>query len=125
MSEAKDQPQKLMDLVTPQTTFNDLLGLVKQFINPEEEKFLGGGETAAQKVADSIAYLGAFVPAPATLDEEAFFMTATLDLPKEEALKILEIDRRIGVLQDESAKELGRMSVSPEVVKAARDQFLD
>lgn len=76
-------------------------------------------------MADSIAYLGAFAPAPATLDDETFFMTATLGLPKDEALKILEIDKRIGVLQDESAKAPGRMSVSPELVKAARDQFLD
>ena len=124
MPETKDQPQDLMSLITPDTTAEQLVQIVGGLLTPADEQALGGKELASTKVADSIAYLGAFVPAPATFDKSAFFDTSAFGLPKSEAERLWDIDKRIGVLKDESKVGEGRVSVSPELVNTARKQFL-
>lgn len=125
MANEKGEPTNLMKLITPETDESQLRDIVAKFLTPEDVQMLGGKEAAAQKVADSIAYLGAFAPEPATFDEHAFSMTSTFGLPKEEAKRILEIDGRIGVYKTENKKfrEETRFSVSKEQVKIYK-QFL-
>lgn len=123
MAEEKANTQKLMDLVTPETDESKLKELVSQFITTEDEKILGGRDHAITKVADSVAYLGAFAPSPATFDYVAFSVTAALDLPQVEARKLIEINRRMGVIED-VASQPGRFTVSEKVVNAAQNQFL-
>lgn len=122
--EARDQTQKIIDLVTPETTFEELKQLVSRFIIPEDLRGFGSGkENLVGLVADSIAYLGAFASAPATFDEKAFFDTATLGWSETVGRKILEIDKRMGIMQDEPSAGPGRMSVTAEMIKMA-NQFL-
>ncbi len=111
-----------MELITPKTSFDELIGMVDGMITPEDREILG--VEAVQKIADSIAYLGAFVPAPATFDKKAFFMTTTLDLPEKEAERIWRINKRFGILKDESNVDPGRVSVSTELVQIAKTNFL-
>ncbi len=124
MSETKNQPQRLIDLVKPETTEDEFRQLVSQFITSEDLKgFDGGKENLAGLVADSVAYLGVFAPTPATFDEAAFFATATLGEPEKVGRIILGIDKRMGIMQDEPKVGPGRMSIAPEMKKMA-SQFL-
>lgn len=124
MSEAKETPQNLMTLITHQTNAEQLAQIVGNLLTPEDEQILGGKVAASTKVADSIAYLGAFVPAPATFDKGAFFAISAFGLSEQEAEKLWEIDKRIGVLKEETTVGEGRVSVSSELVNAAKNQFL-
>lgn len=125
MAEEKAQkPQpKLIELVTPDTREPELKEIVSQFITPEDEEVLGGKEEAIQKVADGVAYLGPFAPAPATFDAQAFNRTAAFGLPEEQQKKLLELCKKMGVI-DDIKDQPGRMSVSKEIVEAAKNQFL-
>mgnify|MGYP003395681095 CR=1 FL=1 len=123
MAEEKAVTQKLMDLVTPETDGEKLKELVSQFITPEDEEVLGGKDVAVTKVADSVAYMGPFAPSPATFDESAFSATAAFDLPPTEAKRLLEINRRMGVIED-APNQPRRFTVSEKVVNAAKNQFL-
>lgn len=113
MSEKKDN-LKLMSLINQETTPEQLVDIVGQFITEEDLKVFGDKDSASQLVADSIAYLGVFAPYPATFSKESFLNTSTLGLPQDQAEKIWEIDKRIGVFKDESSVEKDRVSISEE-----------
>lgn len=116
MSQEKKEKINIMELITPETDESQLREIVEKLLTPDDMQMLGGKEAAAQKVVDSIAYLGVFASEPATFDELAFDRTATLGLPKNEAKRILEIDGRIGVYKTEAEKFRGekRFSISEE-----------
>jgi len=113
-----------MNLITPQTNAEQLAQIVSNLLTPEDKQILGGKEAASTRVADSVAYLGAFAPSPATFDKAAFFAISAFGLSEPEAERLWEIDKRIGVLKDESSVGQGRVSVSSELVNAAKTQFL-
>lgn len=112
MSENKER-QTITGLLSPTTKRDECVKIVKQLLTPDEVKFLGE-EDAADKVVESMGYLGAFAPSPATFDKQAFFFTAVADLPEKEGEAVWSICKQIGVLKDESA---GRVSVSKELVE--------
>ena len=112
MSENKER-QTITGLLTPTTKRDECVKIVKQLLTPDEVKFLGE-EDAADKVVESIAYLGVFAPAPATFDKQAFFFTAVADLPEKEGEAIWSICNQIGVFKNEST---GRVSVSKDLVE--------
>jgi hypothetical protein len=118
-----EKTKNLMDLITPETDYDKLVGLVDQFLTEEDKRLLGEGETATQKVADSLAYLGPFAPEPATFNKEAFISVAAFGLPSVEQDKLWEIAKKLGILKDESKTGSGRVSVSSQFVEMAKKQF--
>lgn len=113
----------LMEMVTPETDYKGLVKLVDQFLSPEDKEVLGGGAAASQKVADGIAYVSVFAPFPSTFDKAAFSATAAMELPAPEQDKLWEIDKRFGILKDESRVGPNRVSVSMQFVETAKRQF--
>lgn len=84
--------------------------------------------TASQKVADSIAYLGAFAPEPGSFDQWAFSEICARGLSTDEQVRLWIIDRRLGILKDEPPSKIDgseRVSVSAFLVKTAKEQFCD
>ncbi len=118
----KTQP-KLIELIKPDMHEEELKGLVTQFISPEEEEILGGKEEAIQRITDATAYVGVFAPVPATFDLAAFSAVNARGLTEEQTNKVLEICKRMGVIEDVEGRP-GRMAVSREMVEIAKNQFL-
>ena len=117
MSESKEKPQSINGLVNANTSRDQFVGVLQSLLNPEETEKLGGVEVAADKVPESLAYLGVFAPAPATFDKDAFAFTAGANLLEEEGSTVWETLKRVGVLKDESATSSpGRYSISKELV---------
>lgn len=126
MSETKKQFD-LMAQVKSDTTLDQLKEVISQLLLPEDEEVLGGKEKAVAKVADSIAYFGAFAPAPATLNYLAFQNTSAFGLPEKEAKRLFEINKRIGALKHEpkpGVRGEERVSVSEKLVMIAKEQWL-
>ena len=100
-------PKKFDQIFAVGTTPDQFPDIVKPFLTPEDIQALGGdSDLVAQKISDSIAYLGAFAPAPATFDKGAFMATAGFDYPAIEAERILSIAQRLGVIQSEPNERL-------------------
>jgi hypothetical protein len=115
MSETNER-QTITGLLTGITKRDECVKIVKQLLTPEEVTTLGG-ENAADKVVDSVAFLGVFAPAPATFDKEAFLFTTSGDLPEKEGETIWNFCKKVGIIKDESFAGKERVSVSRDLVE--------
>jgi hypothetical protein len=124
---SENDPPNLIDFITPETDEKGLREIVQQFITPEDEEVLGGKEEATKKVAESVAYLGVFIPLPATFDEEAYQTVICSGLSNDEGQRLFEISRRMGAIQDagQGFNGVDIFSITPELKNFAESQFLD
>ena len=119
------QTINLMELVTPETDNAGLMKLVDKFLTPDDRKVLGE-KGASEKVANSIAYLAAFPPAPSSFDKPAFSAAIVADLPVPEQDMLWILLRKFGILKNELPSPLDgseRVSISPQFVETAKNQF--
>jgi hypothetical protein len=111
--------QALLDLISPNTKHDKFVEAVDEVLTPEEKQKLGEG--SANKVVDSLSYLAAFAPAPATFDKQAFMFTGGADLENSEADTVWSFLNRTGLVNDESKVAQGRASVSTSLVQMLQD----
>ncbi|TSC84112.1 MAG: hypothetical protein G01um101416_1128 [Microgenomates group bacterium Gr01-1014_16] len=119
--ETKSDFPQITDIVKPETTEAQLVKTLSELLTSEDEAVLGRKGLAATRWAESIAYLGAFAPEPATFDESAFRNVAAVGFEAEKVKRLLELNVKIGAI-----KKLGeRFSVSPEIITIAHQFLID
>ena len=118
MTEKKEE-QALDELIMVNTKREDFVEMVADRLSPDEKQNLG--ENAADKVVESMAYLGAFAPEPATFDKGAFLATAGFGLEEKEVDTVWDFLKRTGALKDRADVNSGRVSVSEKFVEMLRD----
>jgi hypothetical protein len=100
---------------------------VKDLLKETEVTILGGGnkDEAANKIIESLAYMGVFAPEPATFDTDAFMATAGADLSSRvEGITIIGFLDRTGAFKEDETVEVGsprRFSISKNLTQMLLD----
>lgn len=105
--------KRFKELVNVDTNRDRCIEIIKGLITSDEViNIASTRDEAAEKVVESLAYLGVFAPAPATFDKTAFEMTGGFDADPEASDTMWNFFLRTDILNDESAKAQDRVSIS-------------
>lgn len=113
MTDRKEDIQgNLSELISPTLKREDFVKMVEDRLLPDEVINLGHKpEEAADKIVESLAYIGVFASKPATFDKGAFKFTGGFDLDDEAVDTVWNFLIRTGVFVDESETSPGRVSI--------------
>lgn len=88
-----------VEIIGPDTTKDQFVDAVKKSLKPDEVKELGGVETAAEKIVESMSYFGVFSSDPdATMSKDAFAVTGGSDLNTNEIDIVWNVFNRLGIV---------------------------
>lgn len=116
MTENKnDQP--LSDLISPNTKREDFVKRVEEILEPDEVINIHPmRKDAADKLVESLSYLGVIAAQPATFDIDAFKFIAGSEFDDEAAYTAWYFLKRTGILVDESKAGEGRVSIEQKTI---------
>ncbi|MDP3917575.1 MAG: hypothetical protein Q8Q30_00145 [Candidatus Woesebacteria bacterium] len=88
-----------IDIIGPDTTKDQFVDAVKKALKPEEMETLGGVDTAAEEIVESMGYFVAFSPDPdATLSKDVFEVTGGQDFNADEKNMVWNVFNRLGIV---------------------------